>query len=187
MGKQTGAGRSSNCLAVAFALAALSAVPAYAEGDAARPAPRTAVTIGGASVVMVSANDKLYAFVDRLDDNAPVTEAALSIDLADGSNLKLTRVSDGLFTAPFNRAGHMRDAFMVSLVSPDGTGDATAEIGYDDVQTPEAPPVGVDFRGNAVVAGVSALAGAAFAAAVMLLSRSRRRRGAASAVGSAMA
>ena len=133
-------------------LVAVAALPVRAEENAAKPSPRTAVEIGGASVVLVAANDKIYAFIDRLEDNAPVADAALSVDLADGSSLKLTRVSDGLFVAPFNRAGHMQDAFMVSLVSPDGTGDGAAEIGYDDVPAPEVRSVRFDLRANATVA-----------------------------------
>jgi hypothetical protein len=114
-----------------------------------------------------------------------VTDAALSVDLADGSSLKLSRVSDGLFVAPFSRAGHMQDAFMVSLVSPDGTGDGAAEIGYDDVPTPEVPVARFDLRSNATVAVVAGAVGAALASSVMLLTRTRRRRAANAPVGSA--
>ncbi len=133
----------------------------------------------------MAANDKIYAFIDRLEDNAPVADAALSVDLADGSSLKLTRVADGLFVAPFNRAGHMQDAFMVSLVSPDGTGDGAAEIGYDDVPAPEIQSVGFDLRANATVAAVAGAIGAALATSVMLLTRTRRRRASDRSVGSA--
>ncbi len=184
MGKQTDGMGTAAAIAFAVVLAAMSWLPAFADEFAARPSPRTAVEIGGASVVLVTANDKIYAFIDRLEDNAPVADAALSVDLADGSSLKLTRVSDGLFVAPFNRAGHMQDAFMVSLISPDGTGDGAAEIGYDDVPAPEVSAARFDLRANATVALVSGATGAALATAVMLLARTRRRRAAAS-VGSA--
>jgi hypothetical protein len=185
MGKQTDVNRTAAVIAIAVVLAALSWLPVRAEDTGARPSPRTAVEIGGASVVLVAANDKIYAFIDRLEDNAPVSDAALSVDLADGSSLKLTRVSDGLFVAPFSRAGHMQDAFMVSLVSPDGTGDGAAEIGYDDVPAPEVSAVRFDLRANATVALVAGATGAALATAVMLLARTRRRRAADSSVGSA--
>lgn len=155
----------------------LGALPARAGDDAAQPSPRTAVEIGGASVVLVAANDKIYAFVDRLEDNAPLANSALSVDLADGTRLKLTRVSDGLFVAPFNRNGRMQDAFLVSLVSQDGTGDATAEIAYGDVQPPEAPPAfRLDLRTDGAIALVSGAIGAALTASVMLLTLGRRRR-----------
>ncbi len=160
---------------------ALGALPARAGDDAVQPSPRTAVEIGAASVVLVAANDKIYAFVDRLEDNAPVADSALSVDLADGTRLKLTRVSDGLFVAPFSRNGRMQDAFLVSLVSQDGTGDATAEIAYGDVQAPEVPAFRLDLRTNGAIALVSGAIGAALSASVMLLTLGRRRRGPVSA------
>ena len=97
---------------------------AHADSDTAKPAPRTVIQIGDASVVLIAANDHLYAFVDRIEDNAPLPDAELSIDSADGTSLKISRTTEGLFVAPFNRAGHMHDAFMVSLRSPEATGDA---------------------------------------------------------------
>lgn len=99
-------------LVVMFILAALWSVAAHA--DAPKPSPRGAVEIGGTSVVLVAANNKIYAFIDRLEDNAPVSDAALSIDLANGSGLKLLHVSGGQFVAAFSHAGHMQDAFIIS-------------------------------------------------------------------------
>lgn len=185
MGKQVDMIRSASVLVFVVVLVMLFSLPARAEADVAKPSPRTAVEIGGASVVLVAANDKIYAFIDRLEDNAPVSDAALSVDLADGSSLKLSRVADGLFVAPFNRVGHVQDAFMVSLVSADGTGDGAAEIGYEDVIVPENPAARFDLRGNAALALVSGAIGAALATSVMLLTRTRRRRSSDSSVGSA--
>jgi hypothetical protein len=170
----------------AVVLAALSGLPARADEDAARPSPRTAVEIGGASVVLVAANDRIYAFVDRLEDNAPETDAVLAVSLADGTSLKPKRVADGMYVAPFTHAGHMQDAFLVSLVSPDGAGDAAAEIAYGGEGTPEVPAPQVDLRGNAAIALVAGAIGAAMATSAMLLTRNRRRR-AAQLGGSALA
>ena len=117
---KTGWLRGRNLLATACMFGALSASPAWADEAQPKPSPRTAVEIGGASVVLVTANDRLYAFVDRLDDNAPVADGKLGVALPDGSNLLLTQVSDGYYVAPYDRTGHMRDAFLVSLASADG-------------------------------------------------------------------
>lgn len=185
MGRKMDVTRSAFLIVAAAVLTAACFSPVRASEDAPKASPRTAVEIGGASVVLVAANEKIYAFIDRLEDNAPVTDAALSVDLADGSSLKLSRVADGLFVAPFSRSGHTQDAFMVSLVSPDGTGDGAAEIGYDDVPAPETPVARFDLRANATVAVVSGAIGAALATSVMLLTRTRRRRAAGAPVSSA--
>jgi hypothetical protein len=125
--------------------------PARADDDGPpKPAPRTAIVIGGATVVLVSADNKLYAFVDRVEDNAPVTDAELSIDTSEGASITMNKVpitmnkaTAGMFIGELNRKGHAQDAFMVSLQSAAGTGDAPAEIAYNDVPdavTAPAPP-----------------------------------------------
>ena len=179
--------RNSNFIAVVLLVAVLSIVPAHANQDAAKASPRGSVVIGGASVVLIAANDRIYALIDRLDDNAPVADAALSVDLSDGSSLSLSRVSNGLFVAPFNHAGRMEDAFMISLASPDGAGDGAAEIQYADIPPPEAPPVRFDLRATAAVTLTVGAAGALLGGGAMLLARTRRRRAAGSPGGSAAA
>ena len=156
-------------------MAVLAGAPARADDEVAKT-PRSAVTIGGASVVLVAQTDKMIAFVDQLDNNEPSTDAMLSVALADGSKLKLERVADGMFVAPFSRVGHMQDAFMVSLKSDAGTGDAAAEITYDDVKAPEAAPVAKTnlLSGDVAISLVSGAVGAALATAVMLVTRRRR-------------
>lgn len=176
----------SGLLAGAAVLVALSVAPARAEQDVTRAAPRAAVEIGGASVVLVVANDQIYAFVDGVADNAPLSDAALGVDLADGSSLRLARVSPGLFVAPFSRTGHMQDAFMVSLASSDASGEGAVELLYDEAPAPEAPAVGFDMRVSGAIAVVAGAIGVALTGAVLLLSRTRRRRAARSLAGSAM-
>jgi hypothetical protein len=159
------ADRLPGFIAVALVLAALLAAPAGAGEAVIKPPPRTVVEIGGTSVVLVAANDKIYAFVDRLEDNAPVTNAALSVVLADGSRLELSRVSGGQFVAPFRRSGHLQDGFVISLVSPDGTGDEAAVIVYEDPPLLAAPAVHFDLRNSAIalVGGpIGALVGTSF-------------------------
>jgi hypothetical protein len=165
-------------MACLLACALVGIAPRHAradDADAVKPAPRTAITIGGASVVLVAANGNLYAFVDRIDDNAPVDDAELAVESADGETIKPTRAMDGLFVAPFDRTGHMHDAFMVTLRSAAASGDAPAEIAYDDL--PDASPTQdpARFGPKLAIALVSAGIGAIASALVMLRLRGRRR------------
>jgi len=155
---------------------ALTTAPAWADDeDAVKPAPRVAIEIDGASVVLIAANNQLYAFVDRIEDNAPVADAELTVDLADGTSLPLSKAAGGMFVAPFNRTGHMHDAFMVSLHSKQSSGDVPAEIGYDDLPEAPAAPVTGSFRTKLSISLVSAAIGA-FGAALAMRWFGRRRR-----------
>ena len=80
-----------------------------------------------------------------------------------------------MFVAPFNRAGHMHDAFMVSLHSKQSNGDVPAEIGYDDVPDAAASPVTAPIRTKLSISVVSAMIGA-FGAALAMRWFGRRRR-----------
>ena len=159
---------------------------ARADEEAPKPAPRTWLQIGGASIVLIAGKDQLYAFVDRTEDDAPVVNAELSIDSADGASLALTRTSEGLFIAPFNRAGHMHDDFMVSLRSPEFTGEGQAGIAYDDL--PETSGGVRSALGSpAAIALVSGSIGAIVAAMAIFWLRGARRRPATAPVGTAQA
>jgi hypothetical protein len=168
---------------MALGLAVSLPTLAMADDDAPKPAPRTAITIGGASVVLVSAGNKFYAFVDRIEDNAPVEDAEISVDTSDGTSITMhrapitmNRATAGLFVGELNRKGHSQDAFMVSLKSSAGSGDAPAEITYNDV--PDAtiltPPMSLGAKIAMVL--VSASIGAIFTMMVMLWQRGARRR-----------
>ena len=183
------------CLSIsilAFCLTAM-APPARADNDEPpRPTPRTSITIGGASVVLVAAKDKLYAFVDRLDNNAPVEDANLEIDTADGASIDLQRApitmnkaTAGLFVGAFDRAGHAQDAFMVTLHSSVGDGQEPAEITYTDVPNLIAPPSQQPLASRLAIVVVSGSIGAVAAVMVMLWLRSGRRRVAARSAGTA--
>ncbi len=171
--------------------------PAKARADdnePPRPTPRTAVVIGGASVVLVAAKDRLYAFVDRLDDNAPVEDAELEIDTADGDTIDmhkapitLNKATAGLFVGPINRAGRQQDAFMVTLNSSVGSGQQPAEITYTDVIPPPAVLAMINQRTNMAIAAVSASLGAIVTVVFMLWLRGSRRRVAARPAGTAHA
>jgi hypothetical protein len=160
---------------------------ARADDDAPKPAPRTAIHIGGASIVLIAANDHLYAFVDRTADNAPLNNAELDIDSADGPSLDISKASEGLFVAPFNRAGHMHDAFMVSLRSPEATGEAPAEIAYDDLPDNAAGDASSGLASKIYIALVAGGIGAIATALFMFWLTGRRKRTAARPVGTAQA
>jgi hypothetical protein len=144
-------------------------------GPPVKPAPRTAIEIGGVSVVLVSANDKLHVFIDRLANNAPADDAGVSIMLADGTDLQLSRAAGGFFVGPFNRAGRMRDAFMVSVKSASGTGEMGAEIAYDDLPDDAVAAPSHDIKGKIGIALVAAALGAAGATMVLRWARNRRQ------------
>ena len=144
-----------------------------ADDDGPRPTPRAWVKIGDASVVLIASGDKLYAFVDRIEDNAPVEDAELGIDTADGSSITMnrapivaTKATAGLFVGTLNRAGHMQDAFMVSLSSSAGTGEEPVEITYTDA---EDRPVVAAQPGNEAKIAVAIVSGAIGAVAMVLL------------------
>ncbi|MGE0225519.1 MAG: hypothetical protein AB7F35_15690 [Acetobacteraceae bacterium] len=170
--------RSSLPFAAALILGGLSGGPlAWADQGKPDPAPRSVVEIGDASIVLVSTEDKLLAFVDRLHDNAPLEDATLTIRRA-GKALTLEQASSGLFVAPLDRMGRLRDAFTVSLQSGSGTGSAETEIIYR--QELAAQPAAVeDGLGEKLwIALVGAALGATGASLTLLWARSRRRVGA---------
>lgn len=156
------ASRLAGLLAMAVFAVALCLSPARAgEGgdDNNAPAPRTAIEIGGASVVLISANDRLYAFIDRLEDNAPVEDGTLAVTTAEGNDIAMQKASGGLFVGPLKRAGRLRDAFLVSLKSAEGTGEQQAEIVYDDVKSEPAAAAPADTRSKIWIAVVAGLIG----------------------------
>jgi hypothetical protein len=116
------------CLALAVA-APPTASASQAVGDT-EAAPRTTMDIGGVSVVLIASEGKLFAFLDRLEDNAPVKNGQLTVTTADGKAIAFAPAASGLFVAPFDPGTRARDSFVVSVTSADGAGDATAEIVY---------------------------------------------------------
>jgi len=175
---------AASCLLVC-SIAIGFAASVRAEDISAKPAPRTAIQIGDASVVLVAANDHLYAFVDRIDDNAPVADAELGVVSADGTTLEMHRATAGLFAAQFNHTGHMHDAFMVSLRSAVGTGEAQAQIAYDDLPDASGKSTATSFTTKLAIALASGGVGAIGALLLMLWVRGERRRAAARSVGTA--
>lgn len=132
-------------------------------GEDAAPnrSPRVTVPIGGVTVVLVSNGDRLYAFVDRVEDNEPVEGAALTVSRTGSrSPVTLTEASSGLFVAPFKRGGPVQDVFTVSLTSAHGSGERTVKLLYDDAPVAAARGGNRSFAGLLAIALVSGLIGA---------------------------
>jgi hypothetical protein len=175
-------GPRSRCCAAFALIAVLAAIPPGpvraddGGDDAPKAAPRSVIKIGGVSVVLIATNDRLYAFVDRLSDNAPASDARVTVSRAAASAAKLDmkRATGGLFVAPFDRTGHLRDSFTVAVRSAAGTGQETAELVYSDVPVPAAK---VTSGLEAIIALVAGALGAALALAIVWFRQSRRRPG----------
>jgi hypothetical protein len=144
--------------------------------------------------VLIAANNKLYAFVDRIEDNAPVEDAELSVENAEGGSVEMRRApitmnkaTAGLFVGPLDRRGRMQDAFMVSLHSSAGSGEEPAEIIYTDLPDYIAVNAAIRPMAKIAVAAVSGGIGVIATVLVMLWLRSGRKRTTARSVGTAHA
>jgi hypothetical protein len=131
----------------------------------AAAAPRAAVEIEGFSVVLIAANNRLYAYIDRLDDNKPADDAQVAVLLAGQDPLSLTKAASGLYVAPFERGNLKRAGFAVSLEAGEAKGYATTEIVFSD-GSPAAAPAD---SGNRLLTTGIALAAALIGAAATLL------------------
>lgn len=140
---------------------ALAPLPLRADDGDAPPSrsPRVTVTMGAATVVLVATNDRLYAFVDRIDGNEPIPGASLTVQRAGKRTaLPLTEQAPGLFIGPFKRSPQGKDVFTLTLASPAGQGEQTATLVYDDDTTGKTGGAG---GGRGLwIALLSALAGA---------------------------
>jgi hypothetical protein len=161
--------------ALACNIGGLAPQVAHAAGvEASKPSPRSAIEIGGASVVVVTANDHLYVFIDRIEDNVAVANADLRVAVAGGAPLQMDKAADGLFVTPFIRGRQMRDVFMVTLRSQAGSGDAPVQIAYDDQPNATGGEPGTAFGTKLTIALVAGGIGAIASASAMF--RGDRRR-----------
>jgi hypothetical protein len=148
--------------------------PARADGDG--PAPRATVVIGGVSVVLIAANGKLLAFADRIADNAPASDAELTVTPVGRTPLPLVKAADGLLVAPFDPGSRGRESFSVALRSAEGTGQRAAELVYAAEPAAAAPPPRSRIATLLGVAMLSSALGAAVALLATLWYRMLRRR-----------
>ncbi|WP_431855947.1 hypothetical protein [Azospirillum sp.] len=121
-------------LALLALLALLTAgVPARAEvpGSAA-PLPRVALTLDNASVVVIAAHKKLYAFLDGLDDNAPVRGATVQIATA-RTTLPLQEISPGIYVSGAFLPPAVRTPLTVSVALAGTTARGAADLVLSEV------------------------------------------------------
>lgn len=156
----------------------LSAAPALAAGDddgASDRAPRTAMEMCDLGIVLVVADDRLQAYVDRIADNAPAIDAAITVTRAHSrSPLTMEKVADGLFTAPYKPARGVReDNLTVAVSSAAGRCETKTTLVLESASP--APVRGVGVGRLLTIALVSGLIGSAVT--VLLMQRRARRSG----------
>ncbi|WP_448191853.1 hypothetical protein [Azospirillum sp. sgz301742] len=144
------------------------------DDGASSRAPRVTVQIGELNVVLVSSDDQLYAFVDRIEDNAPAEDAAITVTRTGSrSPLEFTKASSGLFVAPYKRTtGLLQDVFTVSVESADGTGEQKATLVYEAAPVAAVRSTNGSFGRLLSIALVSGMIGSV--ATVLLMRRARR-------------
>ena len=142
--------------------------------DASLASPRAVVEIGGASVVLVFAHGRLNAFVDRLEDNAPIAEAKVTVQRGAGAPLVLGKVATGLFVSPFDPANRASDELTVTLASSDGSGSASATLRYAAAEPTTAAPSAPGSASLAEKLAIGLLAAAVAGLLVVLVVRRRR-------------
>jgi hypothetical protein len=156
-------------IGLACVLAGLTPSPARADGDdGPKAAPRSVIEIGQVSVVLIAAKERLFAFIDRLEDNLPEAQAELALTTGDGTALALNEAATGLFTAPFKHDGHGYDTFLVALKSADGTGSATAKIVYEEGAATEGASEKSGFAAKLAIAIVAGGIGMLFGMMLLL-------------------
>lgn len=143
-----------------LSLALLQPIAARAadQGDGEPASPRAVVDIGGVSVVLIAAQGRLHAYVDRIADNAPSTDSRITITTADGRSVAMAPASEGLFVGPFDPGVRKRDTFLVSVTGPDATGEGLTEIIFAS-DSAIAAHAGDGMRDKLLIAVVSGLIG----------------------------
>lgn len=116
-------------IVVLFAGLPLSAAATAAEVDATLP--RTSVRAGGLELVLVLAKDRLLAFVDRLDDNAPAGVRRLAVE-SGHRRWELEEAGPGLYEAARPNLPPGQWPLTVDIDSRDGTGRFTATLTVPD-------------------------------------------------------
>ena len=132
-----------------------------------RESPRVAMTVGPVGIVLIAANQQLYAFLDRLSDNAPVVGGKIKVK-APKADLTLSETAPGVYRAgPFLPAvGHT--PLSVSVESLLGAGQTAAVLVVEPVVVP--PTLEGRLRPLWYAIGVAAVVGLGW-----LGWRSRRR------------
>lgn len=140
---------------------------AIAANDEDRESPRVAAAVGPVGIVVVAANNRIYAFLDRLSDNAPVAGGTVTVKTGK-HELTLKESAPGVYRAgPFEPVvGHTPLTVAIKTVMVSG------QMVADLVVEPNAPAQTVESRLRPLWYGLGVLAvgGLGF-----LAWRSRRR------------
>jgi hypothetical protein len=148
-------------------IAGAVATSALAASDEERESPRVAASVGPVGVVVIAANNNIYAFLDRLSDNAPVLGGSVRIKTPK-TELVLKETAPGVYRAgPFEPLVG-RTALTVSVNSALGDGQMVADL----VVEPSASPQTVEGRLRPLWYGFGL---AAFVGLGFLAWRGRRR------------
>lgn len=135
--------------------------------DEDRESPRVAAAVGPVGVVVVAANRKVYAFLDRLSDNAPVAGGTVTVK-AGKHELTLKESAPGVY-----RAGPFEPTVgSIALTVSINTALASGQMVADLVVAPNTPPQTVESRLRSLWYGVGLVAVAGLG---VLAWRSRRR------------
>ena len=127
-------------LVLAFAALGFAPPPVLAEGGgSAEPSPRVSLVLDSTSVVVIAAQQKLYAFVDGYDDNAPISGAEVQIGTPRAA-LTLHEISPGIYLSGTYVPPSVRTPLTVSVTHSGTTVRGTAELLLPNV--PEAVGAG---------------------------------------------
>lgn len=155
----------------------LTAAPVLAGGDdgAGGRAPRTAMEMCDVGVVLVVGDGRLHAYVDRVADNAPAEDAAITVTRAySRSPMAMEKVAEGLFTAPYKPGRGVReDNLTVAVTTPAGRCETKTSLVLESASPP--PARGIGFGRLLTIVLVSGLIGSALT--VLLMQRRARRSG----------
>lgn len=137
-------------------LALMAATPVQADTKLSEvPSPRVAVTIGGASAVLIAANGQLYAFLDRTADNGPVNGGSIRVTAAK-KELAFKEVTAGVYVSGPYVPAPGSNPLTVAVQSVAGTGQMLADLVIAQAAPP--PPAGSRLRALWFALGISTLA-----------------------------
>lgn len=140
---------------------------AVAATDDERESPRVSAAVGPVGVVVVAANHKMYAFLDRLSDNAPVAGGTVTIK-AGKHELTLKETAPGVYRSGAFEPTVGHTPLTVSIKTTLASGQMVADL----VVEPNAPPQTVESRLRPLWYGLGVLAVSGLG---FLAWRSRRR------------
>lgn len=141
-------------LALLLALFAGLHLSAAAAAEVDASLPRAAVRAGGLELVLVLAKDRLLAFVDRLDDNAPAEVRRLAVE-SGRRRWELEAAGPGLYEAARPNLPPGQWPLTVDIDAGEGSGRFAATLTVPD-RSPAAGPHRTAWLWWLVAAGAAA-------------------------------